>query len=337
MAKHKSATEVTIVNEEKSAFELWVLRNWPKAAVVGVIVAAGIVFFKTRADATEAARGEEWNQLAKPDGNLAEYQAASARVAGTPLEGWARLLEAQRALSEDDVEGAAKAAQALAGLDGHLLNSLSLPIGPDGAEMTPGQTFAKKMQAHAEWDAAHASILSNAAPPADAPRVTIQTGEGDIVVALYQDLAPEHVANFLAVAKEDGYDGTKFYRAVNNASSSLIEGGDPNTREEDATNWGRGGDDKTLEQEKNGLIHAPGYLAMARSSTGAASSGMRFYLTFGRSHFLDGQSTIFGKVVEGLDVIKEIGTAPLLPADPQTRVFDRPEAPVTINDVVVAE
>lgn len=337
MAKHKSATEVTIVTEEKSSFELWVLRNWPKAAVVGVIVAAGIVFFKTRADATEAARGEEWNQFATPDSDLAEFQAASARVAGTELEGWARLVEAQKALSEDDVASAAKAATALGGLNGHLLNSLTFPIGPDGAEVKLGETLAKNLQAQAEWEASHPNILNNPEPPADAPRATIRTAKGDIVVALYQDLAPEHVANFLAVAKEDGYDGTKFYRAVNNATSSLIEGGDPNTREEDQTAWGRGGDDKTLEQEKNDLIHAPGYLAMARSSTGPASSGMRFYITFGRSHYMDGQTTIFGKVVEGLDVVKEIGTAPLKPADPQTRIFDRPDDPISIDDVIVAE
>lgn len=337
MAKHKSATEVTIITEEKSGFEQWVLRHWPKAALIGAVIAAGIVVYKSRADATEAARGEEWNQLAKPGADLDEYQAASARVAGTPLEGWARLLETQRAMADDDIDTAAQAAKALSSLDGHLLNTLAFPLGPDGSDITLGSTLAKDLEAQAAWEAANPSILNNPEPAADAPRVTIKTAKGDIVVALYKDLAPEHVANFLSVAKEDGYDGTKFHRALNNASAALIEGGDPNSLLEDQSAWGRGGDDTTLEPEKNGLVHAPGYLAMARSSTGPASSSRRFYITFGRSHYMDGQSTIFGKIVEGMDVVEEIGTAPLKPFDPETRVGDRPDQPVTIDDVVVSE
>lgn len=335
MAKHKSATEVTLQIEEKSSFELWILRHWPKFAVLGVILAAGIVFVSNRAKATEATRGAEWNQLAQGNEDLAAFEAASQAVAGTPIEGWARLLQTQKAMGEENLAAAAQATQSLKSLDGHLLNTLAFPIGPDGASETLGSRLERLVTDTKAWEEAHSSILNNPEPPSDAPQVTIKTSEGDIVVALYTDLAPKHCANFLKVAKEDGYDGTKFYRIINAGTTSVVEGGGANTKQEDVATWGKDDGESTVEQEKNGLVHAAGYLASARSSTGIQSAGSRFTLTFGRSHFLDTSNTIFGKVVSGLDVVKEIGTAPVRPFDQTTRISGLPEVPVTIEDVMV--
>ena len=126
---------------------------------------------------------------------------------------------------DDDLGAASQAAQALAGLDGHLLNTLAFPIGKDGASETLGARLSRTVSAQKTWEEANSNVLDNPAPPDDAPRVTIKTGEGDIVVALYTDLAPVHSAKFLKVAKEDGFDGTKFYRTINAGTTSVIEGG----------------------------------------------------------------------------------------------------------------
>lgn len=337
MAKHKSATEVTLQTEEKSAFEVWVLRNWPKAAVVGAILATGIMVNKYLDDSEEAARGVDWNQLASPGDDLASYQAASTALAGNPIEGWARLLETQKALSEDDLPAAATASSALSNLTGNLLNRVSFPIGIDGADVNLGEQLASRISAQDAWEKENAGILTNPEPPADAPRVTIKTDRGDVVVALYSDLAPEHTANFIKLSLEDGYDGTKFHRVINRSSMQMIQGGDPNTVSGDAATWGQGGPGYTLDQEKNGLIHDAGYISMAKPGNDVKSSGSQFFLTFGRIHHLDGQHTIFGKIVSGMDIVREIGSDTILPYDPQTRVQDRPETPVAILDIVVAE
>ena len=337
MAKHKSATEVTLKTEEKSAFEVWVLRNWPKAAVIGVIIATGILVSKTMADAEESARGQDWNQLAGPEDELSSFQTASVALAGNPIEGWARLLEIQKALSEDNLEAAAAAAGSLSKLDGHLLNRVSFPIGKDGEVVKIGDQLSSRIAAQEAWEEANASILSNPEPPTDAPQVTLKTDSGDIVVALYSDKAPEHSANFIKVSKAGQYAGTKFHRVMNRSSMQMIQGGDPNSVSGEPATWGQGGPGYTLDQEKNGLIHDAGYISMAKPTNDVKSSGSQFFLTFGRIHHLDGQHTVFGKIISGMDVVREIGGEPLVPYDPQTRVQDRPENPVSILSVVVAE
>lgn len=337
MAKHKSATEVTLQTEEKSSIEVWVLRNWPKAAVLGAIIAAGIMVNKNLTDAEEAARGVNWNQLATPGDELSSYQAASAALAGNPIEGWARLLEIEKAISEDDLSAAGTAANALSSLDGHLLNKVAFPIGKDGTVVNLGQQLASRIASQVAWEQENANILSNPEPPTDAPRVTIKTDRGDVVVALYSDLAPEHTANFIKLSKADSYDGTKFHRVINRLSMQMIQGGDPNTVSGDAATWGQGGPGYTLDQEKNGLIHDAGYISMAKPGNDVKSSGSQFFLTFGRIHNLDGVHTVFGKIVSGMDLVREIGSDTILPYDPQTRFQDRPETPVVILDMVVSE
>ncbi|MFT7676895.1 MAG: cyclophilin family peptidyl-prolyl cis-trans isomerase [Planctomycetota bacterium] len=337
MAKHKSATEVILQTEEKSPFEVWVLRNWPKAAVIGAIIAAVILFNKTRSDAEEASRGADWNELAKPEDDLASYQQASVALAGNPIEGWARLLETQKAMSEDDLAAAASAAGSLSKLNSHMLNKVSFPVGEEGTVVKLGEQLASRIAAQEAWEKANAGVLTNPEPPADAKKVTIKTESGDIVIALYTDLAPEHSANFIKLANEDAYDGTKFHRVINRQSMQMIQGGDPNTVSGEPTTWGQGGPGYTLDQEKNGLIHDSGYISMAKPTNDVKSSGSQFFLTFGRIHHLDGQHTIFGKIVSGMDVLLDIGDDAILPPDPQTRIQDRPETPVAILDVIVAE
>jgi cyclophilin family peptidyl-prolyl cis-trans isomerase len=129
--------------------------------------------------------------------------------------------------------------------------------------------------------------------------VVIKTEKGDIVISLMKDVAPKHVENFLKLTKEGFYNGLTFHRVEPNF---VIQGGDP------AGN-GTGGPGYTIPAEIK-APHIDGAVAAARLGDGAnpkrASSGSQFYICLGPQHFLDGQYTVFGQVVEGMDVARKI-------------------------------
>lgn len=141
-------------------------------------------------------------------------------------------------------------------------------------------------------------------PPvqAEAPEGTtivvgiIKTNKGDIRIALYPDMAPITVANFLKLVKSAFYKGLTFHRYVPNF---VIQGGDPKGD-------GTGGPGWTIKDEHdNGLTHIEGALAMARSNR-PNSAGSQFYLTLAPAHQLDNQYTVFGRVTQGMDVVKKL-------------------------------
>jgi len=168
------------------------------------------------------------------------------------------------------------------------------------------------------WENNHPLLFSNPDPPADAPRVRIQTENGAFVVALYNDRAPQHSENFLELCKQNYYDGTRFHRVLPN---KMIQGGDPNTIDGEPETWGLGGPEKTIESEVDpALKHFAGYLAAAKKTGDAKSSGSQFYITTEANHVWDGTYTVFGKVVEGLPVVEEIAGAPVTGDKPQTPV-----------------
>lgn len=129
---------------------------------------------------------------------------------------------------------------------------------------------------------------------------TISTDKGDIVVELRADKAPKTVANFVKLAREGFYDGLTFHRVE---PGLLVQGGDP------AGN-GTGGPGYDLPAEISDLKHLPGTVAMARRpdevNPERRSSGSQFYICLTALPMLDGQYTIFGQVVEGLDVAAQI-------------------------------
>jgi len=138
--------------------------------------------------------------------------------------------------------------------------------------------------------------------PAKSYRATIVTEKGNIVVELDAADAPQTVNNFVYLARQGFYDGLTFHRVENQPGFALIQGGDP-------TGTGRGGPGYTIPAEI-GLPHNEGAIAMARLGDQVnperASSGSQFYICLVPIHQLDGAYTVFGYVVEGLDVAKRI-------------------------------
>ena len=145
-----------------------------------------------------------------------------------------------------------------------------------------------------------AASLAHAAPV----RVEMKTSMGTMIVELYPDQAPKTVENFLQYAKDDFFAGTVFHRVID---GFMIQGGGftPDMKEKPAR--------ATITNEaKNGLKNEPGTLAMARTSD-PHSAASQFFINLKANSFLDYPSrdgwgyAVFGRVVEGLDVVQKIG------------------------------
>lgn len=139
--------------------------------------------------------------------------------------------------------------------------------------------------------------------------VTIETKFGDMHLVLYNQ-TPQHKANFIKLAKEGFYNGTTFHRIID---GFVIQGGDPNTKDGDKTNDGMGGPGYTVSAEfVDSVTHIQGAVAAAREGDRVnpqkASSGSQFYIVENEegTHFLDGNYTVFGQVIKGLDVVEKI-------------------------------
>jgi cyclophilin family peptidyl-prolyl cis-trans isomerase len=139
--------------------------------------------------------------------------------------------------------------------------------------------------------------------------VQLTTKFGDIVIWLNNE-TPKHRDNFLKLTKEGFYNGTTFHRIIENF---MIQGGDPNSKDNDPTNDGMGGPGYTIEAEfVPALTHNCGAVAAARtggpSNPQMRSSGSQFYIVQNKNgtHQLDGSYTVFGKVISGMDVVDKI-------------------------------
>ena len=130
----------------------------------------------------------------------------------------------------------------------------------------------------------------------------IRTRFGDITLKFFPDTAPNHVANFIELANDGFFDGTTFHRVVPNF---VIQGGDPNTKSDDRSKHGMGGPGHTVKAEFSKLPHTRGTLSMARAAH-PNSAGSQFFICVADSSFLDGQYTVFGEVVDGMDAVDQI-------------------------------
>jgi peptidyl-prolyl cis-trans isomerase B (cyclophilin B) len=125
---------------------------------------------------------------------------------------------------------------------------------------------------------------------------TFDTSKGKIVVDLFPKDAPKTVNNFVFLAREKFYDGTKFHRVIENF---MIQGGDPE-------GTGRGGPGYRFEDEfkNNPRKHKVGSLSMANA--GPNTNGSQFFITHIATDWLDGKHTVFGQVREGQDVVNKV-------------------------------
>lgn len=131
----------------------------------------------------------------------------------------------------------------------------------------------------------------------DLPRVKFATSAGDVVVELFENEAPNTVANFIALVDRKFYDGTPFHRVI---GGFMAQGGDP-------TGTGRGGPGHAIACEcgaPGARKHFLGSLSMAHA--GRNTGGSQFFLTFRPTEHLDGKHTVFGRVISGFDVLPRL-------------------------------
>ena len=136
--------------------------------------------------------------------------------------------------------------------------------------------------------------------------VIIKTDFGNIKFSLLPDIAPETVRNFSQLAKSGFYNGTLFHRVI---PGFMIQGGDPNTKNPDKSTWGQGGPGYNLKAEFNSRSHLRGIVSMARAGD-PDSAGSQFFIVTSDSTFLDRQYTVFGEVVNGMEVADKIVNLP---------------------------
>lgn len=144
------------------------------------------------------------------------------------------------------------------------------------------------------------------------PMVVLETNQGTVTVKLFPEVAPKACENFLGLVKKGYYDGITFHRVIKNF---MIQGGDP-------TGTGGGGQSffgGTFEDEVRPEVQfdKPGVLAMANS--GPSTNGSQFFITVVPTPWLNMRHTIFGEVVEGLDIVKKISEVPVGALDKPTQ------------------
>jgi peptidyl-prolyl cis-trans isomerase B (cyclophilin B) len=149
------------------------------------------------------------------------------------------------------------------------------------------------------------------------PRAVISTSLGDMTVELWTDVAPKHVENFLKLGRDGFYDDLTFHRII---PGFVAQGGCPRGD-------GTGGPGWRVNAEFNDRQHVEGTLSMARTGD-PNSAGSQFFICLGREkcRHLDRQYTAFGQVVEGLDVVKKLGSV-------KTGAGDVPKSTVHLHGV----
>ena len=128
------------------------------------------------------------------------------------------------------------------------------------------------------------------------PKIQIQTERGNITIEMFEDEAPNTVANMISLIEKGYYDGLNFHRVI---PDFMIQGGCPH-----GTGTGGPGYDFDDECTPDRLHDSAGVLSMANAGPG--TNGSQFFITHGPTPHLDGKHTVFGKVTEGQEVVDEI-------------------------------
>ncbi|MFB6222030.1 MAG: peptidylprolyl isomerase [Halolamina sp.] len=179
------------------------------------------------------------------------------------------------------------------------------------------------------------------------PVATLHTSHGDIVVELFQNRAPTTVRNFITLAThaedyEDAevgpegeawedpetgekrvdplYDDVAFHRII---ADFMIQGGDP-------TETGRGGPGYEFEDEFHDELTHDGAGILSMANSGPDTNGSQFFITLAAQPHLDGKHAVFGEVIEGMDVVRDLGNVP-------TDRNDEPQVEATLESVDVEE
>lgn len=155
----------------------------------------------------------------------------------------------------------------------------------------------------------------------------MKTSMGDIVLRLFPDVAPKAVENFQRLAKKGYYEGVIFHRVI---PGFMIQGGDPTgTGRGGRSIWGVPFEDEFSPDHR---FDHKGVLAMANA--GPKTNGSQFFITLAETPWLNDRHTIFGEVVDGMEVVEAIGAVETLPAGPQK---DKPVKDVVIEKITFEE
>jgi len=155
----------------------------------------------------------------------------------------------------------------------------------------------------------------------------LKTNFGDIKLELFSEDAPNTVENFVTLIESDFYDGIRFHRII---KGFMLQGGDPLSKEESMrSRWGTGGPGYTFADE----IHSnnknnTGTISMANA--GPNTNGSQFFINTADNNFLDTKHTVFGKVVEGMDVVTKIENT-----ETNKMAGDQPIEDVIINNIEI--
>jgi peptidylprolyl isomerase len=151
----------------------------------------------------------------------------------------------------------------------------------------------------------------------------LETNQGIIKIELDQEM-PITTKNFVDLAEKGYYDGTKFHRVI---SKFMIQGGDPLTKDDSKKHlWGTGGPGYDIKDEFGAMGNDRGTIAMANA--GPNTGGSQFFINLVGNNFLDTKHPVFGKVVEGMDVVDKI-------AKVRTNSQDQPSEDVVITKVTI--
>ena len=163
--------------------------------------------------------------------------------------------------------------------------ALSMPWTYDGVAF--GETKGQKSEGSAK------------SAKKEAPRAILKTKFGEMEVKFFPDRAPNHVENFLKLAREGFYDGTIFHRVI---PRFMAQGGDPTGTGRGSPGYKYSGEfDSSVKHDKAGML--------SMANAGPGTDGSQFFLTFKATPHLNGKHTIFGRVVEGMDTVKELEKA----------------------------
>ena len=157
---------------------------------------------------------------------------------------------------------------------------------------------------------------------ADLPQVQLKTNKGEILIELYEDEAPNTVANFVNLVEKGFYDGLKFHRVI---EGFMAQGGDP-------TGSGSGGPGYRIKCEcvrKDHRKHARGVISMAHA--GKDTGGSQFFITFDKTPHLDGKHTVFGHVIKGMDVVDKLRKGDVILEASVVEKRDHEYKPETLN------
>jgi len=161
-------------------------------------------------------------------------------------------------------------------------------------------------------------------------KARLVTNYGNIELEFYPEKAPLTVFAFITRGESGFYVNTQFHRII---KDFMIQGGDPNSKDNIPDNDGQGGPIVNIPHEFNDIKHEPGIISMARISDVSAGAGSQFFIMHSTKQYLDNQYTAFGRVTNGMEVVDKIANVKTYQSDPKLR--DRPVKPVVIKKVEV--